>query len=666
MTPRSATPPAANWGLGWANNPANPDYPQDRSPFLQVTYDDAKHPNGWSYPERVMGWAYTPLQRYDWIAKTWGPAYFPVSSPTGQIATPRFAAFCQPGVNHCTYGATTDGGGNPAGLCALSNFHCWWNRSATWETDCAQRCGAQLLAYPDVGARPAPPGNPYPADCNAGRLPSGAVIVDDVPNGFQSPVPCAKNWTSRGGFSLKFASAAGPGGATVYPSKVDFHQVSAGFGGHFWFTHTRASTDATLKVTGTWTPPSTVTGWTRIKVHVPSHGAWTRQADYRISLGNGLTRHRVVNQAWQRDQWVDIGVLNLAAGASVSLASVTEDGRGEDVAFDAVAFVHTVKPQTFYVALGDSYSAGEGNKPYDPNSDYGFSDDFGNAGPTVNTCHRSVNDAYARQVRLPGHSQPIAQEAAAGAGTAAFAFLACSGAITTSITDGAIDTPGQNAGENTDWAQPDRHSGEMAQVDQGYLDADTTLVTLTIGGNDVRFADILKGCAETLGHCSDDDYYLTHHGRLDPAPFTQYEPHVIRDLAPSKLNAVYGAVHTRAPNARIIVLGYPRLFSDTFDDSDPNGLCFAYSAKDWALLNQLADLMSQTIAGVVTNLQRAGIRIDYVDPERIWAGHRACPQNSSSWVRAANPIGDPGMFHPNPAGQAAYASLVNGRLAGTS
>ncbi|HEX6675815.1 MAG TPA: SGNH/GDSL hydrolase family protein [Actinomycetes bacterium] len=655
-----------NWGLGWANNPANPDYPQDRDPFLQVTYDDAKHPNSWSYPERVIGWAYTPLQRYDWIAKTWGPAYAPPSSELGAAATPPFATFCQPGVNHCTYGATTDGGGNAAGLCALSNFHCWWNRPATWETNCAHRCGTTLPVYPDVGSRPAPPGNPYPADCDARRLPGGAVIVDDVLDSVRSPVPCAKNWTSRDSFSLKFASATGPGGATVYPSKVDFHQVSAGFGGHFWFTHSRAGADATLKVTGTWTPPSTVTGWTRIKVHVPSHGAWTRQADYRIKLGNGQTRHRVVNQAWQRDQWVDIGVFNLAAGASVSLSSVTEDGRGEDVAFDAVAFIQTVKPQAFYVGLGDSYSAGEGNKPYDPNSAYSFVDDFGNAGETVNTCHRSVNDAYARQVRLPGHSQPIAQEAATGAGTAAFAFIACSGAITTSITDAAIDTPGQNAGENTDWGHPDRHSGEMAQVDQGYLDADTTLVSLTIGGNDVRFADILKGCIETLGHCSDDDFYLTHGGHLDPAPFKQYEPHVIRDLVPSKLDTVYRAVHAKAPNARIVVLGYPRLFNDTFDDSDPAGLCFPLNAADWALLNQFADLMSQTIASVVANLQRAGIRIDYVDPERIWAGHRACPQTSSSWVRAANPLGDSGMFHPYPTGQAAYASLVNGRLAGTS
>ncbi|HEU4424787.1 MAG TPA: SGNH/GDSL hydrolase family protein, partial [Pilimelia sp.] len=79
---------AAPWGVGWANNPANPHYPPDRKMFLtapldvpsegvddEVGYDNAKHPNHWSYPERVIGFAYTSLRRYDYSDRAWVPTY---------------------------------------------------------------------------------------------------------------------------------------------------------------------------------------------------------------------------------------------------------------------------------------------------------------------------------------------------------------------------------------------------------------------------------------------------------------------------------------------------------------------------------------------------------------------------------------------------------------
>lgn len=49
------------WGLGWANNPANPNYPADRQLFSANDDFDTKHPNLWPYQEKVIGWAYTPL-----------------------------------------------------------------------------------------------------------------------------------------------------------------------------------------------------------------------------------------------------------------------------------------------------------------------------------------------------------------------------------------------------------------------------------------------------------------------------------------------------------------------------------------------------------------------------------------------------------------------------
>jgi len=49
------------WGVGWLNNPINPRYDQQRKPFLDATYDDARTPQFWSYPEKIMGWAGHPI-----------------------------------------------------------------------------------------------------------------------------------------------------------------------------------------------------------------------------------------------------------------------------------------------------------------------------------------------------------------------------------------------------------------------------------------------------------------------------------------------------------------------------------------------------------------------------------------------------------------------------
>lgn len=41
-------------------------------------------------------------------------------------------------------------------------------------------------------------------------------------------------------------------------------------------------------------------------------------------------------------------------------------------------------------------------------------------------------------------------------------------------------------------------SGELPQIQQGYLDQHTTLVALAIGGNDMAFADVIKKCITAI------------------------------------------------------------------------------------------------------------------------------------------------------------------------
>ena len=111
-----------------------------------------------------------------------------------------------------------------------------------------------------------------------------------------------------------------------------------------------------------------------------------------------------------------------------------------------------------YVALGDSYASGEGVEPFLPGT---------NRAQPENRCHRSTL-AYSR---LLGDAAGV---------PARRTSWACSGARIGNFF------PGQGQ-----W-------GEAGQLE--HLDADTRLVTLSVGGNDLQFAAVLGSCF-TLRSC---------------------------------------------------------------------------------------------------------------------------------------------------------------------
>src|SRR5690606_39703419 len=98
------------WGVGWSNNPASPLYPADRQMFLtapldvpsegiddEIGYDNAKHPNHWAYQERVIGFAYTSLIRWDYADQVWKDTYAPASlTELTPLAQPHRLTFCAP------------------------------------------------------------------------------------------------------------------------------------------------------------------------------------------------------------------------------------------------------------------------------------------------------------------------------------------------------------------------------------------------------------------------------------------------------------------------------------------------------------------------------------------------------------------------------------------
>lgn len=172
------------------------------------------------------------------------------------------------------------------------------------------------------------------------------------------------------------------------------------------------------------------------------------------------------------------------------------------------------------------------------------------------------------------------------------------------------------------------------QLDE--LDAATALVTVMVGGNDAGFAGVLTECAKPwwAGDCGD---------RTDDAQ------DFIADTLPGRLDDVYGAVRSRAPSARVTVIGYPRLFMG----EDCNGGTW-FSPGEQRDLDATADLLDD-----VTSERAAAHGFGFVDPRPAFTGHAVC--DDVEWVNGlSSPVTE--SYHPNRAGQAGYADLVDDML----
>jgi lysophospholipase L1-like esterase len=175
-----------------------------------------------------------------------------------------------------------------------------------------------------------------------------------------------------------------------------------------------------------------------------------------------------------------------------------------------------------YVALGDSYASGEGLSPYEAGTDVA-------SGPQQNQCHRSATQAYADlspPVVLPDVTDR--------------AFWACAGA-----TVGDMEEVPPQSG-------PDEQYGQVAQLST--VGATTEWITLSIGGNDVGFSAITDACIEAVVNGSVD--------RFSPVACSEQLATSEGELAALEisLESLYGQLLTRAPTARLVVVGYPRVF----------------------------------------------------------------------------------------------------------
>lgn len=170
----------------------------------------------------------------------------------------------------------------------------------------------------------------------------------------------------------------------------------------------------------------------------------------------------------------------------------------------------------------------------------------------------------------------------------------------------------------------------------GSLNASTALVTVTVGGNDAGFSSVITQCAK-------------------PWPWTctteiNNANNYIRNTLPGLLDNLYNQIRAKAPNAKVSVVGYPRLFN-----GQECNVGARISPDEQSALNATADLLATTTSG-----RAAAHGFRFVDVRSAFTGHAIC--DSVEWLNGlSNPISE--SYHPNTTGHASgYTPLVANSL----
>lgn len=345
--------------------------------------------------------------------------------------------------------------------------------------------------------------------------------------------------------------------------------------------------------------------------------------------------------------------------AKVTLGNETTDGAGtEDIAWDAIAIEPlSAKPKDIVVSMGDSYSSGEGaSQQSNPSDYYKETDVDGGDKSWRDACHRSPY-AWSRKATLADSANTIGSRADGFDDTLDYHLIACSGAQTKNIL-------GENGPGNAWGLKAEPEYSELPQLDEGYLDQNTTLVTLSIGGNDARFSDIVKLCIENtaIGDCSTSSLSADK-----GVPLEQAEPAVIEQQVRPSITTVLQEIHKRAPSAKIVLMGYPILLEPAL--GCPPGISAA--SRDW--MNKMSGVLNTQMQAAADDATSSGAGTQFADPRGDFAGKAICgdPESIHGVVVDKTPGDDPDItnspvsaqsFHPKVQGTTLYSDTLNRAL----
>lgn len=259
----------------------------------------------------------------------------------------------------------------------------------------------------------------------------------------------------------------------------------------------------------------------------------------------------------------------------------------QDTTFAVGEFGIAAPAFSSYVALGDSYSSGEGagaDGKYD-----------------AGKCHRSTNAWPNKLSRLSDRLHLITN-------------VACSGATTDAL---------MNSFKGQDPQLMELESIRSART-----------ITVTMGGNDINFAGLIKDCV-VFDPCDDE---------LDAARERLTKPGGLKD----QLRTAYEWIHSSAPYAHLVVVGYPRITPATTAEKRKCGWLEDKELKAAAKLTVRLDEVIRSAA------ESRGDT--YVSVLNALEGHEECSKDP--WMYPIGHGGGSQQGHPTNKGQAAVAEVV--------
>lgn len=190
----------------------------------------------------------------------------------------------------------------------------------------------------------------------------------------------------------------------------------------------------------------------------------------------------------------------------------------------------------------------------------------------------------------------------------------------------------------------------------GDLGPATQLVTITAGINNLDWQGLLVACSAD--------------GDPQACAAAQQAAAVAIPGLPSEIGMLVGAVRTHAPNAQILVTGYPMLFGEVTGSCSVgayHGTPVRFTADQTQQVNVGISAVNFVIAfGVSGYQQQTGDPgVSFVDVAPAFDGHGLC-DSGDRWISGLvnGPVMFPRSFHPNTPGQQAYASAVAAAIAG--
>jgi GDSL-like Lipase/Acylhydrolase family len=250
--------------------------------------------------------------------------------------------------------------------------------------------------------------------------------------------------------------------------------------------------------------------------------------------------------------------------------------------------------------------------------------------------YTALGDSYASGPLIPNQSlSPLgclrsdhnyAHLAAAAKGLT-LTDVSCSGATTNDMTEAQNVEPGPN---------PPQFNA---------LSASTNVVSVTIGGNDIGFSEIIENC-------------ITYNPFSTPCK-NQYDPgghdllaERIAGAAP-KVAAVLQGIHAHAPNARVFLVNYPDILPTGSGCWPTVPLAFG----DVPFLHATEEHLNTMLAA-----QAAANNATVVDWYSASVGHDSCKSSGTRWVEPVIPGELAYPVHPNKVGMAGGAVALEAAI----